>query len=89
MEADFPFSENHFLSFIPLFHLGKTVNESSGNQILKQKFISATGNEVFLFTTFFLLMEAVIMFRGTQKENIFPDTMNLFQKELFILASGN
>lgn len=49
MEADFPFSENHFLSFIPLFHLGKTVNESSGNQTLKQKFISATGNKVVVF----------------------------------------
>lgn len=34
-------------------------------------------------------MEAVIMFRGTEKENIFPDTMNQFQKELFILASEN
>ena len=34
-------------------------------------------------------MEAVITFRGIQKEDIFPDTMNLFQKELFILACGN
>lgn len=94
LETDFLCNGNHFL-WRAFLVLRKTAAEPSGNEFLKQKFDLATRN-LFLFKTFFLLMDTIIMFLGAKfwRENIFPACADQFMdsgnlSNASFLAGGN